>query len=102
MSKIEKILCSFIVWVYLGGLLGFLLAILIGGRGGMFFVMFGLYSGILIGFFRSVYLLFRYKAASLTEFGNRKRIVMRRIFFVFLYVFAVYTLIINILYPVQW
>ena len=102
MNKIEKILNTFITWVYLGVLLGVISGALFGGRGGMFFVTLGLYTGTLIGVLRSVHIGYKFDVNSAVELRSGKRAIASRVFFFFLYLFAAYTVIINILYPVQW
>lgn len=102
MSKIEKILYTFITWVYLGVLLGVFSGALFGGRGGMLFFTLGFYTGLLIGVLRSVYVGYNFDNNSIAEADSRKRVIGRRVFLSFLYLFAIYTTIANILDPVQW
>jgi hypothetical protein len=100
LNKIEKASFALIAWVYLGVVFGFLVAATIGGRGGMFFVFLGVYAGFFVGVLRSIYLWFKYDASSVSL--SQKQIVIKRVFFGFLYLFAIYTIAINMLYPATW
>ena len=101
MGKIEKILATLITWPFLGIAVGFILGALFGGRGGMLFVGFGLVVGIILGISRSIYLAFRYDASDCTLTENPRRLLINRVFLAFLYVLAIYTVIINVFFSEQ-
>ena len=102
LSKIEKILTSLIIWPYIGVIVGFLLAILIGGRGGMFFVFLGVMAGCVGGFLSSLYIAVKYNEEAGKQSTGHIRIIVRRILVSLLYVFFIYTVAINYFHPVQW
>ena len=99
MSKFEKIAATLISWPFLGILFGFLFAALFGGRGGMVFVGVGLVLGVIAGLVRSIWLGVKYNPDNSTITLGSKRLLINRIFIVFLYLLAIYTVIINIFFP---
>ena len=68
----------------------------------MFFVMLGIMAGCVGGVLRSIYFAVKYNEHAAQEPTNKVKILRRRIFIGFLYVFFIYTVIINFLEPVQW
>jgi hypothetical protein len=98
-SKYEKIASALITWPFIGSFAGLLCGALFGGRGGMVFVGLGLAVGLAGGLARSIWLSLRYSPSDNTIIIGPKRLLVNRIFIVFLYVLAIYTVIINVFLP---
>jgi len=98
-GKFEKIAATLISWPFLGTLLGFLFGALFGGRGAMVFVGLGLAVGVIAGLARSVWLGVKYCPDNSTVTISSKRLLTNRLFIVFLYVLAIYTVIISVFFP---
>ena len=96
-GKFEKIAATLISWPFLGAVLGLLFGAFLGGRGGMVFVSLGIAVGVLSGLSRAIWLGVKYTPRSSTI--SSKRLLINRIFIVFLYVLASYTVIINVFFP---
>ena len=98
-SKFEKIAAAFIGWPFLGTILGLLFGALLGGRAGMVFVGLGFAAGVICGAIRAIWLGVNYNPNTSTTTISPKRLMVNRIFILFLYVFVIYTLVINIFFP---
>ncbi len=98
-SKYEKIAATLITWPYIGTLSGLVFAVLFGGRGGMVFVGLGLAVGIVGGLARTIWLSLKYRPNDNTIIIGQKRLLINRIFIVFLYLLTIYTAIINAFFP---
>jgi hypothetical protein len=100
LSKKEKILSTFIKYAYLGSIAGLFIGAIFGGRGGMLFFYLGFYLGCGLGIVKSLYLAKVYDPSADTE--KEAPTKAKRGFILFLYVFLIYTIIMEILYPVKW
>jgi hypothetical protein len=98
-GKLEKIAATLITWPFIGTFLGLLFGALFGGRGGMLFVGLGLVVGLIGGLVRSIWLYVKYDHNSNTVIMSSTRLLINRIFIVFLYVLAIYTVVINVFFP---
>ncbi len=86
-GKFEKIAATLISWPFLGTLLGFLFGALFGA------------VGVIAGLARSVWLGVKYCPDNSTVTISSKRLLTNRLFIVFLYVLAIYTVIISVFFP---
>ncbi len=101
LTKIEKVLSAFIIWPFIGVLTGLILGALFGGRGGMFFVLLGIIAGVLLGISRTAYLYFKFDPSTYIKAITGSRLYLKRAFIVFLYLIAIYTIVINMFFSVQ-
>ena len=102
MKKVEKLLITFVTWIYVSILSGLILGALFGGRGGIYFVILGLSIGCVGGVIRTVYLGFTYKPNPAAQLSSKTRVITRRVFFGVLYIFLIYTILSEIFNPVRW
>lgn len=85
MKKLEKLLITFITWVYVGIVMGLVLGALFGGRGGFYIVEIAFLAGCVVGLLRTVYLGFTYNEKLTTQSTSKTRVIARRVFVGLLY-----------------
>ena len=98
-GKFEKIAATLIIAPFVGTLLGFTFALFFGGRGGMVFTGLGLVVGAVTGLAMSILLGVKYNPENSLAIISPKRLLFNRIFVVFLYILAIYTVVVVKFFP---
>ena len=90
MSKVEKIITSFINWLFCSVFVGLIFGALFGGRGAIFFVFLGFLMGVVLATIKSIYLFYKYEVPEIKS--GMMKTISRRFITSFLYFLVVYTI----------
>jgi len=102
LNKIEKLLTTLVVWIFIGIVAGFTFGIFFGGHGGFVFAVTGFWIGCAVGLVRTVYLGFTYKDTVVTRSPTSKRTIAIRIFVGIFLALFLYTVFGKYLDPAKW